>query len=94
MSASHYVHTAETHAGTMLGTVKQLAAGMGAVEKGKEGESGKKGSGSVGNAPLGLWVGLRLSELYKRAGDADQAKKQDAKNKRLLKAVTEIGEGA
>ncbi|KAG8790713.1 hypothetical protein FRC12_011218 [Ceratobasidium sp. 428] len=94
MSASHYMHTAETHAGTMLGTVKQLAAGMGAVEKGKEGESGKKGSGSVGNAPLGLWVGLRLSELYKRAGDADQAKKQDAKNKRLLKAVTEIGEGA
>ncbi|KAG9080326.1 hypothetical protein FRC06_006783 [Ceratobasidium sp. 370] len=92
MSAAHYMHTAETHAGTMLGTVKQLAAGMGAVEKGKDGDMGKNaGSGSVGNAPLGLWVGLRLSELYKRAGETEQAKKQDAKNKRLLKAVAEIG---
>ncbi|KAG8683669.1 hypothetical protein FRC08_014142 [Ceratobasidium sp. 394] len=92
MSAAHYMHTAETHAGTMLGTVKQLAAGMGAVEKGKDGDAGKKtGGGSVGNAPLGLWVGLRLSELYKRAGEAEQAKKQDAKNKRLLKVVAEIG---
>ncbi|KAG9121950.1 hypothetical protein FRC07_001866 [Ceratobasidium sp. 392] len=92
MSASHYMHTAENHAGTMLGTVKQLAAGMGAVEKGETSKKG--GNGSVGNAPLGLWVGLRLSELYKRAGDAEQAKKQDAKNKKLLKAVSEIEESS
>ncbi|KAG8702360.1 hypothetical protein FRC09_004778 [Ceratobasidium sp. 395] len=63
---------------------------MDVAEKGKEGESGEKRSGSVENVPLGA-VGLKLSELYKRAGDVDQAKKQDAKNKRLLKAVNEIG---
>ncbi|KAG8715360.1 hypothetical protein FRC09_016673 [Ceratobasidium sp. 395] len=57
MSASHYMHTAETHAGTMFGIVKQLAVGMGAVEKGKEGENGKKGNGSMGNAPLGCGLG-------------------------------------
>ncbi|KAG8715362.1 hypothetical protein FRC09_016675 [Ceratobasidium sp. 395] len=78
MSGSYYMHAAETHAGMMLGAAKQLAAGMGAVEMRKEGESRKKGSESVGNALLGLWVGLRLS------GDMDQAKKQDAKNKGLL----------
>ncbi|QRV95233.1 hypothetical protein RhiJN_23251 [Ceratobasidium sp. AG-Ba] len=88
MSAAHYLHTAEAHAGTMFGTVKQLAAGMGATERGKEGDEGKR---NVGNAPLGLWVGLRLSELYKRGGEVEQAKKQDAKNKKLWKAVAEIG---
>lgn len=59
MCAARYMHTAEAHAGVMLGTVRGLAAGMGAVEvKGKEGES--KGEKKVGNAVLGLWVGLRL----------------------------------
>ena len=59
MCAARYMHTAEAHAGVMLGTVRGLAAGMGAVEvKGKDGEG--KGERKVGNAVLGLWVGLRL----------------------------------
>ncbi|KAF8729303.1 hypothetical protein RHS02_07868, partial [Rhizoctonia solani] len=101
MSAAKYMHTAESHAGVMLGTVKALAAGMGAIEN-KKGESPSKEAredgkskevtkkGSFGNAVLGLWVGLRLYELHKRAGDAEQAKKQDLKNRRLVKAVAAI----
>ncbi|CAE6350774.1 unnamed protein product [Rhizoctonia solani] len=100
MSAAKYMHTAESHAGVMLGTVKALAAGMGAVENKKgAGESPSKEArgdgkskdvtkkGSFGNAVLGLWVGLRLYELHKRAGDVQQAKKQQLKNRRLIKAV-------
>ncbi|KAJ1302990.1 hypothetical protein OPQ81_003282 [Rhizoctonia solani] len=103
MSAAKYIHTAESHAGVMLGTVKALAAGMGAVENKKgTGESPSKEAreagkskdvvkkGSPGNAVLGLWVGLRLYELHKRAGEAEQAKKQDMRNRRLIKAVGEI----
>ncbi|KAG9125087.1 hypothetical protein FRC07_009027 [Ceratobasidium sp. 392] len=87
MSVAHYIRNAESHAGTILGIVKQLAAGMGGVEKRKE--DGEKRS--VGNAPLGLRVGLRLSELYERAGEMDQVKKQYAKNKKPLKTVAETG---
>ncbi|EUC58916.1 hypothetical protein RSOL_284250 [Rhizoctonia solani AG-3 Rhs1AP] len=101
MSAAKYMHTAESHAGVMLGTVKALAAGMGAVENKKgagespskearDGDKFKDKKSSPGNAVLGLWVGLRLYELYKRAGDAQHAKKQDLKNRRLIKAVGEI----
>ncbi|CAE6448910.1 unnamed protein product [Rhizoctonia solani] len=100
MGAAKYIHTAESHAGVMLGTVKSLAAGMGAVENKKgAGESPSKEAredkskdkkSSPGNAVLGLWVGLRLYELHKRAGDAEHAKKQDLKNRRLIKAVGEI----
>ncbi|KAG8779804.1 hypothetical protein FRC12_023819 [Ceratobasidium sp. 428] len=71
------MHTTETHAGTMFGIVKQLAVRTGTVEKRREGENGKKGNGSMGHRPLGR--------------DANQAKKQDAKNEKLLKAVTESG---
>ncbi|QRW09457.1 hypothetical protein RhiLY_08456 [Ceratobasidium sp. AG-Ba] len=84
MSAAHYLHTAEAHAGTMLGTVKQLAAGMGATERGKESDEGKR---NVGNAHWGY--GLGCASL--RGGEVEQAKKQDAKNKKLWKAVAEIG---
>ncbi|CAE6471106.1 unnamed protein product [Rhizoctonia solani] len=103
MSAAKYMHTAESHAGVMLGTVKALAAGMGAIEnkKGagespsKEARDGEKlkevaKKSTPGNVVLGLWVGLRLYELHKRAGDAEQAKKQDLRNRRLIKAVGEI----
>ncbi|KAG8768069.1 hypothetical protein FRC12_005783 [Ceratobasidium sp. 428] len=57
MSACHYMHTAKTHAGTMFGIVERLVVGMDAVEKGKEGENGKKGNGSMGNALLGRGLG-------------------------------------
>ncbi|CAE6382948.1 unnamed protein product [Rhizoctonia solani] len=99
MSAAKYMHTAESHAGVMLGTVKALAAGMGALENKKgadespskdardDGKSRDAVKKNFGNAVLGLWVGLRLYELHKRAGDAEQAKKQDLKNRRLIKAV-------
>ncbi|CAE7144385.1 unnamed protein product [Rhizoctonia solani] len=101
MSAAKYMHTAESHAGVMLGTVKSLAAGMGAVEikkaagecpnkEARDGDKSKDKKSSPGNAVLGLWAGLRLYELHKRAGDAEHAKKQDLKNRRLIKAVGEI----
>ncbi|CUA75580.1 hypothetical protein RSOLAG22IIIB_11850 [Rhizoctonia solani] len=101
MSAAKYMHTAESHAGVMLSTVKGLAAGMGAVENKKsvtespskdapDGNKLKDKKSSPGNAVLGLWVGLRLYELHKRAGDNEHAKKQDLKNRRLIKAVDEI----
>ncbi|KAH7339172.1 hypothetical protein B0J17DRAFT_660033 [Rhizoctonia solani] len=101
MSAAKYMHTAESHAGVMLGTVKALAAGMGAVESKKgagespsketqDGDKSKDKKSSPGNAALGLWVGLRLYELHKRAGDVEQAKKQDLRNRRLIKAVGDI----
>jgi hypothetical protein len=65
--AAQYTCTAREHAGSMLGTCEQLAAGMGAgdkrqKDKGEEKENGKLGEerGEVGNAPLRLWVGERF----------------------------------
>jgi hypothetical protein len=76
MSAAKYMHTAESHAGVMLGTVKALAAGMGALENKKgadespskdardDGKSRDAVKKNFGNAVLGLWVGLRLYGMF------------------------------
>lgn len=82
--SAHYFHTAGDHALTMLQTCEQLAAGLGAPPtKGATGPA----SASVGNAPLGLWVGEKFLELYKRAGRDQRAQKQAAANQRLEEAV-------
>ncbi|RDB22401.1 hypothetical protein Hypma_010501 [Hypsizygus marmoreus] len=95
LSASHYLHTAREHAGTMLSTCEQLAAGLGAVErKGNAGmgDKGDKGSGKekgepLGNVPLRLWVGERFLELHRWAGDAQKVERQVAVNERLRRAL-------
>ena len=67
--SAHYLHTAGDHARAMLQTCEQLAAGLGATAKGIV-SSGDRAPAtapppspstvSVGNAPLGLWVGERF----------------------------------
>ncbi|KAI0328458.1 hypothetical protein GY45DRAFT_1326330 [Cubamyces sp. BRFM 1775] len=92
--AAHYLHTAGEHARTMLVTCEQLAAGLGAPSnKGTTG-SGPPGTQStsvmVGNAPLGLWVGERFMELFKRAGKEARVQKQTIVNAQLSKAVSDL----
>ena len=70
--SAHYLHTAGDHARAMLQTCEQLAAGLGATAKAVTTSSGGEEAGktaaaampaavaSVGNAPLGLWVGERF----------------------------------
>jgi len=90
--ASHYVHTSEEHARTMLLTCEQLAAGLGAPasKKGKEKEGISKVWEGVGNAPLRLWIGERFLELYKRTGEDGLAAKRQLANEKLLLAVDAI----
>ncbi|RDX44285.1 hypothetical protein OH76DRAFT_1359850 [Lentinus brumalis] len=89
--AAHYLHTAGDHARSMLQTCEQLAAGLGAPPtKGATtpGENGKAATPIVvGNAPLGLWVGERFLELFKRFGKDTRAQKQAIVNAQLAKAV-------
>ncbi|KAI1791986.1 hypothetical protein LXA43DRAFT_1181381 [Ganoderma leucocontextum] len=99
--SAHYLHTAGDHARAMLQTCEQLAAGLGAPAKAAATASGNEGASttpattptaSVGNAPLGLWVGERFLELYKRYGKEARVQKQTVVNARLAKAVEELAE--
>ncbi|CCM03812.1 uncharacterized protein FIBRA_05961 [Fibroporia radiculosa] len=98
MIASHYFHTAGDHALEMLQTCEQLAAGLGAPSTksskakaaSRSGESENAALVPVGNAPLGLWVGERFLELYRRAGKEDRAKKQAAINAQFREAVQRL----
>ncbi|KAI0352218.1 hypothetical protein OH77DRAFT_1485975 [Trametes cingulata] len=88
--AAHYLHTAGDHARTMLQTCEQLAAGLGAPPT-KGASQGAKGTPVVvGNAPLGLWVGERFLELFKRAGKEARVQKQTVVNAQLEKAVADL----
>ena len=81
--SAHYLHTAGDHARAMLQTCEQLAAGLGAAAKAAATVIAGGGDRapattptpsaspstalSVGNAPLGLWVGERfLGERFAR----------------------------
>ncbi|KAI0776328.1 hypothetical protein BD413DRAFT_470228 [Trametes elegans] len=90
--AAHYLHTAGDHARTMLQTCEQLAAGLGAPAVKGTGAASQvsRGTVAVGNAPLGLWVGERFLELYKRAGKEARVQKQTVVNAQLAKAVTDL----
>jgi hypothetical protein len=61
LTAAHYVHTASDVARKILDTTRQLSSGMGAP-------ASKSGTtmdlGTLGNAPLGLWVGERFQGVY------------------------------
>ncbi|KAF8330761.1 uncharacterized protein EI90DRAFT_3154810 [Cantharellus anzutake] len=64
LTSAHYHNTASEHAFMMLKTANRLAAGMGA-------SSGTNPTTqTIGNAPLGLWSGERLFELYRKQGHA------------------------
>ncbi|CDO77305.1 hypothetical protein BN946_scf184753.g55 [Trametes cinnabarina] len=92
--AAHYLHTAGDHARTMLQTCEQLAAGLGAPATKDTLSAATPGSQGaivpVGNAPLGLWVGERFLELFKRAGKESRVQKQTVVNAQLSKAVTDL----
>ncbi|KAI8980607.1 hypothetical protein BD414DRAFT_464741 [Trametes punicea] len=95
--AAHYLHTAGDHALTMLQTCEQLAAGLGAPpSKDKCNSASPIVAGpevpsiTVGNAPLGMWVGERFLELFKRAGKETRIQKQIAVNAQLAKAVSDL----
>ncbi|OCH87544.1 hypothetical protein OBBRIDRAFT_796085 [Obba rivulosa] len=93
--ASHYFHTAGDHAHDMLRTCEQLVAGLGAsLKPAAGGGPGGQSLPVVGNAPLGLWIGERFLELFKRAGKDDRARKQAALNGHLRRAVEELGRRA
>ncbi|KAG6829043.1 hypothetical protein H0H92_005874 [Tricholoma furcatifolium] len=87
LSASHYLHTARDHALTMLSACAQLAAGLGAVAKG---EKAKTSAASMGNAPLGLWVGERVVELHRLAGDTALAERQESVNEKMRDALSQL----
>ncbi|KAI0829097.1 hypothetical protein BC628DRAFT_1315767 [Trametes gibbosa] len=90
--AAHYLHTAGDHARTMLQTCEQLATGLGApsTKGATASQAGRNPPVAVGNAPLGLWVGERFLELFKRAGKEARVQKQTAVNAQLSKAVSDI----
>ncbi|KAG6836022.1 hypothetical protein H0H93_012204 [Arthromyces matolae] len=91
LSASHYIHTARGHALTMLGTCAQLAAGLGANPKGNNNSNddakGKAKAKAVGNAPLAMWVGERVMELYRLEGEVDKARRQEVVNEGIRKVL-------
>ncbi|KAI0706088.1 hypothetical protein BC835DRAFT_1312173 [Cytidiella melzeri] len=82
--AAHYFHTAWDYAYKMLLTCEQLAAGLGAPASKN---SVTQTPTAVGNARLGLWVGQKFLELYKRAGKDERVQKQIVANQRLEEAV-------
>ncbi|OCB90971.1 hypothetical protein A7U60_g1779 [Sanghuangporus baumii] len=98
-----YLLTAEQHSRQILESCAQLAAGLGASAKRDDTQVGsgsspsKEGYGSstmtsVGNAPLGLWVGQRFLEIYRQGGDDAKAQRQEAINNRLQTAVNGLAE--
>ncbi|GJE89523.1 hypothetical protein PsYK624_056250 [Phanerochaete sordida] len=86
--AAQYFHTSGDHALQMLQTCEQLAVGLGApASKSTEKENGPS---AVGNARLGLWVGQKFLELYRRAGKEHRVQKQLLANQRLEEAVRAV----
>lgn len=70
---AQYLHTAPAHAMETLAVCETLGAGMGAKQKDVDGGKGKGkererdidgGDGSIGNAPLRLWVGERFLGMF------------------------------
>ncbi|KAF8515678.1 hypothetical protein BU17DRAFT_76792 [Hysterangium stoloniferum] len=94
--SSHYLHTATDYAEMMLTTARQLAAGLGApASKSQDPQfhSQNRSDGrprKVGNAPLGLWVGRRFMELYRRTGRDKRARQQDNINAEFVQALKDI----
>ncbi|KAG8960698.1 hypothetical protein FRC05_006691 [Tulasnella sp. 425] len=88
LMANMYLLTASDHAQLMLKTCQQLASGLGAPED-KANELLNGGS-VVGNVPLGLWVGEKFLELYRRAGKDSKARRQAELNVGMQHAMDRI----
>ncbi|KAG1721871.1 hypothetical protein EDD22DRAFT_936390 [Suillus occidentalis] len=95
---AQYLHTAPAHAMETLAVCETLGAGMGAKQKDVDGGKGKGkerehdtdgGDGSIGNAPLRLWVGERFLD-FKRANKPHRVAKQEAYNVMYRGAVEEM----
>ena len=95
LTAGHYVHTYSEYALKILGTCRQLAAGLGAApQKTPAGETQTSQSQGraqdkleLGHVQAGLWVGERFLALSKRAGDATTSTKQGAINSLYGRAI-------
>ncbi|TFK21640.1 hypothetical protein FA15DRAFT_645318 [Coprinopsis marcescibilis] len=101
--AAQYLSTSMEHAGQMLVTAEQLAAGLGAQPTKKdlsantnpqEQKKLKRAGDGVGNAPLRLWLAQRMLELKKRVGDEDGARNLEILIAKLHAAVTKISQRA
>jgi hypothetical protein len=95
LTAGHYVHTYSEYALKILGTCRQLAAGLGAAPQKAPTEDtqairspGKaQDKLELGHVRAGLWVGERFLALSKRAGDTTMSTKQGAINSLYGRAI-------
>ncbi|KAG9005539.1 hypothetical protein FRB94_001466 [Tulasnella sp. JGI-2019a] len=88
LMANMYLLTASDHAQVVLKTCQQLAIGLGAPLN-KEDEL-VNGGIVAGNAPLGLWVGEKFAELYRRNDKDEKADRQMQINRSLQDAVDRL----
>ena len=102
LTAGHYVHTYSEYALKILGTCRQLAAGLGAApQKPPAGDTQISQSQGrtqdkleLGHVRAGLWVGERFLALSKRAGDATTSTKQGAINSLYGRAIKSLEQRA
>jgi hypothetical protein len=102
LTAGHYVHTYSEYALKILGTCRQLAAGLGAApQKAPAGDTQATQSPGkahdkleLGHVRAGLWVGERFLALSKRAGDAAMSTKQGAINSLYGRAIKSLEQQA
>jgi len=99
LTSAYYVHTAEDHAREILNACEQLAVGLGACKKSERSDKRRKhGMDSdhdtepevTGNSPLRPWVGERLHEMEKRAGNEQAAKRRSSTNRQLAVAMENV----
>ncbi|KAF8531321.1 hypothetical protein JB92DRAFT_2691954 [Gautieria morchelliformis] len=95
LTSSHYLHTSSEYAELMLTTARHLAAGLGApASKSQDPQlrpnCSAQGPRKVGNATLGLWIGQRFTELYRRTGRDKRARRQGDINAEFTCALEEI----
>lgn len=102
LTAGQYVHTYSEYALKILGTCRQLAAGLGAAPQ-KTPASDAQATQSQGRAQdklelghvrAGLWVGERFLALSKRTGDATTSAKQGAINNLYGRAIKSLEQRA
>ena len=99
LTAGQYVHTYSEYALKILGTCRQLAAGLGAApQKTPAGDPRSPGKAQdkleLGHVRAGLWVGERFLALSKRAGDAAMSTKQGAINSLYGRAIKTLEQRA
>lgn len=102
LTAGHYVHTYSEYALKILGTCRQLAAGLGAAPQkpladdtqATRSQGRAQDKLELGHVRAGLWVGERFLALSKRAGDATTSTKQGAINSLYGRAIKSLEQRA